>query len=174
MISRCSSTDGGTTWYPIKTDANGNVFTVPASEGSAVIGYTEQTGLKFTDSKTIGKVLPSQSFYPVRYFIQDREATLEFTLLQWSLETVVLAFGGSQGAQSINRGSDEIGAQGERGAARFKVRALFRAMGVDGAHVHFKYARHMRRGMQQALHHVFGDSLTDRGMRDDTPGAAYI
>lgn len=58
------------------------------------LGYTEQTGVKFTDTKTIGKVLPSQSFYPVRQYVQDREATVEFSLLQWNEESLILAFGG--------------------------------------------------------------------------------
>lgn len=58
------------------------------------LGYTTEDGGKFTDGKTTNDVRPWQSFYPVRVHITEREAMLEFTLLQWNRATVELAFGG--------------------------------------------------------------------------------
>lgn len=78
---------------PVGTPLPANISSV-LDIGFIDLGYTEQTGTKFTDNKTIGKVLPSQSFYPVRYFIQEREAMVDFTLLQWNQATVELAFDG--------------------------------------------------------------------------------
>lgn len=58
------------------------------------VGYTTEDGVKFNDEKTIGAVRAHQSFYPIRRFIENRDATLEFTMLEWDRRTVELAFGG--------------------------------------------------------------------------------
>jgi len=58
------------------------------------LGYTTDAGAKFTDGKTTNSIRPWQSFYPVRVHVTEREAMLEFTLLQWNVETIPLAFGG--------------------------------------------------------------------------------
>lgn len=58
------------------------------------LGYTTEDGVKFVDAKTIQPVQPSQSFYPVRQIVQNRQATAEFSMLQWNRGTVALAFGG--------------------------------------------------------------------------------
>ena len=60
----------------------------------ADLGYTTDDGAKFTDGKTTNNIRPWQSFYPVRVHVTEREATLEFTLLQWNVDTIPLAFGG--------------------------------------------------------------------------------
>ena len=60
----------------------------------ADLGYLTEDGAKFTDSKTTNEVRPWQSFYPVRVHITERSGTLEFTLLQWNVDTIPLAFGG--------------------------------------------------------------------------------
>lgn len=63
------------------------------------LGYTTEAGVKFSDNKTVGSVLPSQSFYSVRDFVTSREAMLDFILLQWNEDTVELAFGGGTWSQ---------------------------------------------------------------------------
>lgn len=62
--------------------------------GFVDLGYTTEDGGKFTDGKTTNDIRPWQSFYPVRVHVTEREAMLEFTLLQWNRATVELAFGG--------------------------------------------------------------------------------
>jgi len=60
----------------------------------ANLGYLTDDGAKFTDGKTTNSVRPWQSFYPVRVHVTEREAMLEFTLLQWNVDSIPLAFGG--------------------------------------------------------------------------------
>lgn len=62
--------------------------------GFVDLGYTTDDGAKFTDGKTTNDIRPWQSFYPVRVHVTEREASLEFTLLQWNAASMLLAFGG--------------------------------------------------------------------------------
>lgn len=57
-------------------------------------GYITEDGAKFTDAKTVEEVRAWQAFYPVRKFLNGRTGMLEFTLMQWNEENLVLAYGG--------------------------------------------------------------------------------
>lgn len=57
-------------------------------------GYLTEDGAKFTDAKSVEEVRAWQAFYPVRKFLQGRTGSLEFSLMQWNEENLVLAYGG--------------------------------------------------------------------------------
>ena len=57
-------------------------------------GYITEDGAKFKDAKSVEEVRAWQAFYPVRKFITGRTGSLEFTLMQWNEENLVLAYGG--------------------------------------------------------------------------------
>lgn len=58
------------------------------------LGYTNEDGVTFTDTKEIEDILAWQSFYAVRKIVTGKEATLAFVLEQWNEASVPLAFGG--------------------------------------------------------------------------------
>lgn len=58
------------------------------------VGYITEDGAKFTDTKDTNKVMPWQSFYPVRVHITGRSGQIETTLLQWNEQNMILAYGG--------------------------------------------------------------------------------
>lgn len=58
------------------------------------LGYTTEDGVKFMDEKTIEEIRAHQSFYAIRRIVTARNATAEFTMLEWDRKTVSLAFGG--------------------------------------------------------------------------------
>lgn len=58
------------------------------------LGYVNEDGCTFTDSKEIEDVLGWQSFYPLRKLITGKEAALSFVLKEWDERTIPLAFGG--------------------------------------------------------------------------------
>lgn len=58
------------------------------------LGYVNEDGATFTDSKDIEDINSWQSFYPTRKIVTGKEATLAFVLQQWNEATVPLAFGG--------------------------------------------------------------------------------
>lgn len=69
-------------------------LTAPLDAAFVDTGYTTDDGAKFTDGKTTNDVRPWQSFYPVRTHVTEREGMIEFTMLEWKAENIVLAYGG--------------------------------------------------------------------------------
>ena len=63
------------------------------------------------------------------------------------------------------RGLHEVSRERERHAALRELLALAGAAAQHGGHVGLEHRRDVRRGMQQALHHVLGDAPAHRGMR---------
>jgi hypothetical protein len=59
-----------------------------------VLGYTTEDGAKFTDSKTLQDFSVWQEFYPIAKRITARDATVEFSLVEWDRRTIALGFGG--------------------------------------------------------------------------------
>lgn len=57
-------------------------------------GYLTDDGAKFTDAKSTNMVRAWQSFYPVRVHVTERSGMLEFTMMQWNEENLILAYGG--------------------------------------------------------------------------------
>lgn len=57
-------------------------------------GYLTEDGAKFTDDKTVNQVRAWQSYYPVRTHITEKSGMLEFTMMQWNEENMILAYGG--------------------------------------------------------------------------------
>jgi hypothetical protein len=71
--------------------------TTPTASPAAAwldLGYTNEDGVTFTESKEIEDILAWQSFYPVRKIITGKEATLAFSLEEWDERSIPLAFGG--------------------------------------------------------------------------------
>lgn len=58
------------------------------------LGYTDDSGVKFSDMKTIAAFTPQQSFYAVRRWVTDRSCDLTAVLAEWDAKTIPLAFGG--------------------------------------------------------------------------------
>lgn len=74
--------------------------TTALAAGWVNLGYVTEAGVKFKDTKTIQDVNAWQSFYPVRKIITAKDATLEFSLEQWTINTIMLAFGGGSYTQT--------------------------------------------------------------------------
>lgn len=86
--------------------ASGNIYVAPvgtalpttaddALNGSFVqLGFASEDGVTFTDSTEYEDVPAWQSFYPVRKIPSTKESMAEFTLLQWNVNTIPLAFQG--------------------------------------------------------------------------------
>lgn len=66
----------------------------PLDDAFVEHGYITEDGAKLTDDKSTNKVRAWQSFYPVRVHITERSGMLEFTLMQWNEENMILAYGG--------------------------------------------------------------------------------
>lgn len=92
----------------IVVGANGSVHvapvgtTQPATEIAAYaagwvdLGYTNEDGVTPTDTKTIKDIMVWQLFYPARKIVTGRSFDVKFSLSQWSIDTVPLAFGGGE------------------------------------------------------------------------------
>jgi hypothetical protein len=90
----------------IVVGANGSIYVanVGATEPTDILsgwaaawtnlGYATEDGVTITDGKTITDKMAWQSFHPVRKLVTGRMFTVSFTLIQWNLGSVVLAFGG--------------------------------------------------------------------------------
>lgn len=90
----------------IVVGANGSIFVgpvgtdAPASisdefgDGWVELGYTDENGVKFTDTKTITDIPVWQLFYAARKIVASRDFTADFALRQFDADTVTLAFGG--------------------------------------------------------------------------------
>lgn len=87
---------------------NGSVFVAPVGTSLPVdvatalpaawvdLGYINEDGATFNDSKTTEEIQVWQSFYAPRRVVTERSATVAFTLRQWDRLTVPLAFGGGE------------------------------------------------------------------------------
>ena len=90
----------------IRVGANGTVYVAPVATVAPVdiatawgvgwidLGYCDESGVTFRDSKTTEKISVWQMFYAARYLVTEAETTASFVLRQWSKDTVKLAFGG--------------------------------------------------------------------------------
>lgn len=58
------------------------------------LGYLNEDGATFSDDKTTDEIAVWQSFYSPRRIITERSANVSFTLRQYDVNTVPLAFGG--------------------------------------------------------------------------------
>lgn len=58
------------------------------------LGYTSETGVKFTLSRNVNEVMGWQSYYPLRVVVTDIPTEIEAELLQWNNDTVTTAMGG--------------------------------------------------------------------------------
>jgi hypothetical protein len=58
------------------------------------LGYTSEDGVTFTDARTLEAIPVWQLLYPARRVVTERDATVAFTLRQFSRDQVVFAFGG--------------------------------------------------------------------------------
>lgn len=91
--------------------ANGTVWVAPvgstqptnptaAPNGSWTdLGYINEDGATFTESKEIEDIISWQSFYPTRKIVTSKEATVSFALQQWNENTIKFAFGGGTVSQ---------------------------------------------------------------------------
>lgn len=90
----------------ITVGANGTVYVAPVATVAPVdiatawgaswvdLGYTSETGVTFTDTRTTEKIMVWQLFRAGRYIVTDADTTCSFVLRQWNKDTVKLAFGG--------------------------------------------------------------------------------
>ena len=86
--------------------ANGSVYVapvgtaLPADSDTALaaayveLGYVNEDGVTFSDSKTKDNIPAWQSLRPLRKVVTDASTTASFGLLQWNAATLRLAFGG--------------------------------------------------------------------------------
>ena len=86
--------------------SNGSIYVAPV--GSAVpasistpldsdwseLGYVTEEGVTWVDGKTLGAVRAWQSFYDLRRFVESKEGSAAFQLMQWNRDTVLFSFGG--------------------------------------------------------------------------------
>lgn len=63
-------------------------------------GYVTEDGVTFTDGKTLESVRAWQSLHDLRKFVASKETMAAFSLMQWSAENVVFAFGGGEVAET--------------------------------------------------------------------------
>ena len=75
------------------------------------------------------------------------------------------------GADRGHGGLHEVGAERQGRPAARELLAPERAIGEHRAQVRLEHRRHVGRGVQQALHHVIGDALANRGVRHAVAGA---
>ena len=73
--------------------------TVPTDTASAWTGWTRlglvnAEGVTFTETKSMVDIRAWQMAYPARRVPETKEASIAFSLAQWSQDTVQLAFGG--------------------------------------------------------------------------------
>lgn len=66
----------------------------PWGAGWVELGYADENGAKFTDSKTITDIPVWQLFYAARKIVSARDFTVDFVLRQFDGPTVSLGFGG--------------------------------------------------------------------------------
>lgn len=66
----------------------------PLDGAFAELGFTDDSGVKFTDARTYNPVPAWQSLYPIAQLLQSKESTLAFVLRQWNSANVLLGFGG--------------------------------------------------------------------------------
>lgn len=92
----------------IVVGANGSILVAPVATalpadvtaafpaGWVDLGFTDENGAKFTDTKTITDIPVWQLFYAARKIVASRDFQLDFVLRQFDAETVKLGFGGGE------------------------------------------------------------------------------
>ena len=78
---------------PVGTAAPASISAAPSATWDE-LGYINEDGVTFTDSKTIEPINVWQSFYPARRIMTAKDANAAFALMQWNGDTFPLAFGG--------------------------------------------------------------------------------
>lgn len=90
----------------ITVGANGSILVAPVGTAAPSdietawagtwidLGYANDDGVTFRDSKTMEQIPVWQLFYAARWIVTGREGSASFVLRQWSADTVQLAFGG--------------------------------------------------------------------------------
>lgn len=78
---------------PVGTAAPADETAAPAA-GWVDLGFTDDNGVTFQDSKTLQAIAVWQLFYAARRIVTARDFTVSFALRQWDKLTVPLAFGG--------------------------------------------------------------------------------
>lgn len=58
------------------------------------LGYTDPSGVSFRNTRAITDIMGWQSFYPLRKVVDTVSQILSFSLMQFDLQTVPVAFGG--------------------------------------------------------------------------------
>lgn len=66
------------------------------------LGYTDESGATFTDSKTLETIRVWQLFYPARRSVTERDFSVSFVLRQFSAPQVELALGGGDVSETTN------------------------------------------------------------------------
>lgn len=84
----------GSVWVAPDGTAMPASLNAPLNAAFKDLGFATEDGVKFTDTKDLGVVRVWQSRYPAKRFINNRDAMIEFTLVEWEREQIILAFGG--------------------------------------------------------------------------------
>ncbi len=104
----------------IVVGANGTVFVAPVGTAAPIdsdsalaagwvdMGYINENGVVFRDSKTLAEIRVWQLFYVARRIVTGRDAQIVFALSQWNDDTVKLGFGGGTVTEP-----DPVGRPGE-------------------------------------------------------------
>jgi hypothetical protein len=80
---------------PVGTSMPANVTSTPSVlSGWEHLGYTAESGVKFSFSRSVNEVKGWQSYQPLRIIVTEVPIETEFELLQWNNVTVETAMGG--------------------------------------------------------------------------------
>lgn len=86
--------DGDLFVAPVGTTPPATIAAVVTEPTWTKLGYTNEDGVTFLDGKTLEPIQAWQEFYPLRFIVTEKVASLAFVLIQWNADTVPLAFGG--------------------------------------------------------------------------------
>lgn len=70
--------------------------------GFSHLGYTAENGVRPNIGQTINDVKASQAFWPIRRIVTAKTGQIEFDLIQWNSETLLLALGGGAITEPTN------------------------------------------------------------------------
>lgn len=80
---------------PVGTSFPASVTSTPSAlSGWRELGYTAESGVKFSFSRSVNEVKGWQSYQPLRLIVSEIPIETEFDLLQWNNDTVETAMGG--------------------------------------------------------------------------------
>jgi hypothetical protein len=66
------------------------------------LGYTTEDGVRPNIGRTTNDIRSAQSFWPIRRVVATFEGLIEFDLMQWNSETLMLALGGGTITEPTN------------------------------------------------------------------------